>query len=151
VRKWNNLRIDNSNKIRLIYCLFFVASCVSMLPFVSTSTNNYEIIYFQVLFFMINLAPLIYTTFIIKYSHYDLRKKKCHLNGQIMAATLFIISHVVFNFGIMYILNERNRGFSTSVIAYLFLPIVSVLAVVVGYGVGYFGSHRRSAGRSDVL
>lgn len=135
---------NDHKKRELILWLFVVAVAATIIPLFINPPSNSEIIYFQILFSVINLAPVIVIIFIVKSKQGDSKKMIWHLNAQITATALFILSHVSFNLGMVYMLSEREQGFSTSAIAYLLLPIISVLVVVVGYLVGYFVSRVQS-------
>ncbi len=60
------------------------------------------------------------------------------MNGIIGAALAFIMVNILFSIAVFYEIMRGGVGSSTSGIAYIFIPIISSIIMVIGYWIGYF-------------
>ena len=95
---------------------------------------------YNVLFFLINFSPLSILNKNISRTHTPEKTNTYKMVGALCASILFIIINVTFNIIMLYDFSDGGRGSSTSGIAYVYLPILSYVAVGIGFLVGKLGA-----------
>ena len=98
-----------------------------------------DVIFYNVIFCMINFSPM----FII-YKNISNTKISEEIFiprnfGGILASILFILVNVSFHLIVLHSIIIGEEGSSTSVIAYMYLPILSYSAVGIGFFIGTLG------------
>ena len=91
-----------------------------------------------IIFTIFNLTPLFYLCSRIPTQSSSMyQRKSSQFNGIIVGSILYMLVNILFNVNMWNVINKGGPGTSTAVIAYLYLPILGFIMVIIGYFFGY--------------
>lgn len=122
------------SKRKVLFGFIAVGGLLAFVPAAISFPVELDAIPGLTIFTLLNLLPLAILLFVILSQD---RVATRQLDGLLWAGASFILTHFVFNLGILYELARKEPGFSTSVIAYLFLPVIASVLMLVAYLLGY--------------
>ena len=123
------------SKRKVLFLIITIGIILAFVPAAISFPDESDVIPGFIIFTLLNLLPLGILVFAIPSKD---RITTRQLNGLLWAGTSFVFTHFVFNLAMLYELEKMESGFSTSVIAYLFLPIITGIMMVIFYLLGYF-------------
>jgi hypothetical protein len=123
----------------IIYCFIAVGVLLAFIPAGISFQGELDTIPGLIIFTLINLLPLGILIFIIPPQDKATIRQ---LNGLLWAGAMFLLAHIVFNMAILYELTKKEPGFSTTVIAYLLLPVITTIMMIISYIIGFLSMRK---------
>jgi len=123
------------SKKKVLCSIIALGGLLAFVPAAISFTDESDVILGLIIFTLLNLLPLSILVFMILPKD---RTTMRQLNGLIWAGVSFILTHFAFNLAILSELTRKQPGFSTSTIAYLLLPVITAVMMVISYLLGYF-------------
>lgn len=128
------LGIGMQSKIKVLFGFIAVGGLLAFVPAVMSFPDESDAIPGLIIFTLLNLLPLGILVLMIPPQD---RATTRQLNGLLCAGASFLFTHCVFNLAILYELTRKEPGFSTSVIAYLLLPVITAIMMIISYIFGF--------------
>jgi hypothetical protein len=128
---------------QLLYGTTFIVTLMPVVFYIYYAISFYKIeldaLFYNVLFCLINFSPLLILNKNISKTETSEKIYISKVFGGLCASVLFILVNVSFHSIMLRIFFMGGRGSSTSAIAYMYLPVLSYIAVGIGFFMGKLG------------
>lgn len=126
----------------LIKIALFVAA-IPLITAIVYKEFEIDVISGMIVFWAIDCIPIFIIWNIINKSKKNNYNNYAKMFGIKMALKAFIGTHLLFFVGVFYALRDRGPGFSTSVIVFIYLPVISATILILFYFISYYVAKNR--------
>jgi len=128
--------VNRNRQEKAFYFLVIFGMLLSCAPLIASF--DLEVVILQIVFCLYIFSPLGFLLSSFRRARENYISNSSKMNGIIGAASAFIMVNMLFSIAVFYEIMRGGVGSSTSGIAYIFIPIISSIIMVIGYWIGYF-------------